>query len=72
MCVFTCVKRGVDKGKCLCNPMSLSPLFSRDVSSDLKAEIINQGRATQANTHRVQSAVADMLLMLSRKRDSRT
>lgn len=31
--------------------MSWSHLFSRDVSYDLKAEIINEGRPTQTNTH---------------------
>lgn len=37
--------------KCLRNSMSSSHLFSGDTSSDLKAEIINEGRPTQTNTH---------------------
>lgn len=46
-------------------------MFSRDASSDLKAEIINEGQPTQTNTHvyahTVKSALLQMILMLSRK-----
>lgn len=56
--------------------MSLSHLFPRDVSSDLKAEIINQGQPAQTNTHtrtrarahKVESAASDVLLIQSGER----
>lgn len=62
-----CKRRGRRKtGKWLRNSMSLSHLFSRDVSSDLKAEIINEGQPAHTHTHKMRSAL-HTLLVLSRK-----
>lgn len=50
------------------NSMNLSPLFSGDMSSDLKAEIINEGQRTQTHRHtdtHVNLAVLHTLVTLS-------
>lgn len=44
-------QNGYVYGTFLCNSMSLAHLSSRDMSSDLKAEIINRRQLAQTNTH---------------------
>ena len=51
MSLYEAQREGAEERlKCLRNSMSSSHLFSGDMSSDLKAEIINEGRPTQTNT----------------------
>lgn len=69
-------QNGYVYGTFLCNSMSLAHLSSRDMSSDLKAEIINRGRLAQTNTHthkRTRSSQhSDVQLILSQERDRET